>query len=100
MIPAWADGKDRVMSKRALRRHHKERMRAHVRRLLHRFWSDCINVTEEDIERWTRMRADNYTLCSCLMCRNPRRSRGFNPALTVQELRSNEDFLQQLLELK
>lgn len=74
-------------------------MRERCRRILRIWWEPCRDVTEEDIERWTQRRADNYTCCSCLMCRNPRRSRGFNPPLTVQELRADEDFLQQLLEL-
>ena len=73
-------------------------MRERCRSRLRRIWSERF-VTEEDIERWTRYRADNYTICSCRMCRNPRHSKGFHPPLTVQELRSDEDFLQQLFEL-
>ncbi len=86
------------MSKnRALRRHHKNRMRARCRRRLRIFWNDCRDVTDEDIERWAKFRTDTYTICSCLMCRNPRRQKGIH--LTLHELRSLKDFHLQLLEV-
>jgi len=72
-------------------------MRERCRKRLRIFWKDCRDVTEEDIERWTKVRADTYTLCSCVMCCNPRRRKGVH--LTIQEQRSNENFSQQLLEL-
>jgi hypothetical protein len=79
------------MSKRTLRRHHRERMRQHCARILKFHWSEAIAsgcVTYEDIERWARFRGDNFSICSCWMCGNPRRLRGGNGStLTVQELR-------------
>lgn len=69
-------------------------MRRHCARILKFRWSDCLadgTVSMEDVERWARLRGDNFTICSCWMCGNPRRLRGSNgPALTVQELRAEE----------
>lgn len=48
------------MSTRAIRRHHKDRMRAKARRL----FADCSRP-----EKY----ADNLTPCSCETCGNPRK---------------------------
>lgn len=83
------------MSKRALRRHHRERMLRHCARILKFRWDESLatgDITLDDIERWARARRDNFTICSCWMCCNPRRLRNSNgPALTVQELRAMQE---------
>ena len=68
----------------------------HCARILKTRWVESIatgDVTVADIERWSRARRDNFSICSCWMCCNPRRLRYSNgPALTVQELRAAESF--------
>ena len=57
------------MSKRALRRHHKSRVRRRAYKLLIlRSWGD-----EYAVSNWGLRRADNFTVCSCPLCGNPRR---------------------------
>ena len=84
------------MSKRAQRRHHRERMLQHCARILKFRWDESLatgDITFDDINRWARLRRDQFSFCSCWMCCNPRRLRNSNgPALTVQELRAIEGF--------
>lgn len=91
------------MSKRALRRHHRERMFRHCARILKFRWDESLatgDLTLDDLQRWAMYRRDNFTICSCWMCCNPRRLRNGNgPERTIQELRSQEDFEQQLAEV-
>jgi len=78
------------MSKRALRRHHRERVRRRCVRIL-KFQGWHLSHGPEGIdldwvERCARYRADNFSVCSCWMCGNPRRLRNSNgPSLTIQE---------------
>ena len=75
-------------------------MRDRCRKRLRIFWSDCRDVTEEDIERWTKVRSNTYTVCSCYMCGNPRRKKGGMGyhEKTLAERRSALDFEDQLEE--
>lgn len=57
------------MSKRAIRRHHKSRVRRRTYNLLLlQSWGD-----EYAVSNWGLRRAENFTVCSCPMCGNPRR---------------------------
>jgi len=68
----------------------------HCARILKFRWDESLatgDITFDDIHRWARARRDQFTVCSCWMCCNPRRLRNSNgPALTVQELRAAEGF--------
>jgi len=92
------------MSKRALRRHHRARMIAHVKRIQRRWWSGA-RFTEEELHQAALRLADNLAWCSCYSCGNPRRHFGFTvfgrsfEALTRQERRHLLDFHEQLREL-
>jgi hypothetical protein len=77
------------MSKRALRRHHRERLRSRCFRILN-FWFS--HLSQEDVRRWSLKRGDTFTVCSCWMCGNPRRMGGGNgTTLTRQEIRSLQE---------
>jgi len=62
------------MKNRAIRRHHSKRMKAKARGLY---------VGHPRAEHY----ADHLTVCSCLMCGNPRRTQNCR---TVQELKFEE----------
>ena len=66
--------------KRALRRHHRQRMMARARRIL----ATGIGPTDPEFEDRVRRSYDNLSVCSCWMCGNPRKWRGLP---TVQERR-------------
>lgn len=77
--------------KRALRRHHKERMKRKADRIF-----NTINysgfIGEMDKEMLSRL-ADNLKPCSCYVCGNPRKWWG---EVTFQELKEEERWRQQL----
>ena len=64
------------MSQRALRRHHKRRMKAKARHVAGVFWGYARGDTRADrvVEHMVQ-NADHLKACSCEMCRNPRRSK-------------------------
>jgi len=88
------------MSKRALRRHHRARIHRRTYRLLIlRSWGE-----EYAISNWGKRRADNYTVCSCPLCGNPRRygASSWKPhwgGRTRQEHLAEIDFREQLEEV-
>lgn len=89
------------MSKRALRRFHKQRIfnRVYRRVLRQNIWFIEHNwsVTYDDILHWSRLRAATSTLCSCYSCGNPRRHRPYGESpLTLQERRAELDEREQL----
>jgi hypothetical protein len=48
--------------------------------------TECPFSDDDRVERCARYRADNFSVCCCWMCGNPRRLRNSNgPSLTVQE---------------
>ena len=53
--------------------------------------------THRDILEEAKKRADNFTVCSCYMCGNPRRNylSGSNERMTVNERREWDDMLEQ-----
>jgi hypothetical protein len=66
--------------KRALRRHHRQRM---IRRALRSYvlrWEEDREIQRERVLRWY----NNLAKCSCWMCGNPRKYEG---RVTVQEQR-------------
>ena len=64
------------MSKRALRRHHKARMKQRARKVAKIWGGVPLNHLDKH--------ADHLAMCSCEMCGNPRRHHGER---TIQELR-------------
>jgi hypothetical protein len=75
------------MSKRAVRRHHRDRLKCR-RKYYHGRGSGPTDapITEEFLGRMV----DTPTPCSCQMCRNPRRSAWYKveEKLTMQERRA------------
>ena len=73
------------MNARAVRIHHKERMKAKAIRIAKQwqFRNDPQNINGA-IERNLVYNADNLKICSCWMCGNPRKFRGQK---TLQELK-------------
>jgi hypothetical protein len=58
--------------KRALRRHHRQRMIARALRLYAGWWSPSDPEHPSQIWRWARRNHDHLAVCSCWMCGNPR----------------------------
>lgn len=76
------------MSKRSLRRHHRDRLKARTYKILvNREFSTLFPDWKEGIEHRVSRRWNNMQMCSCWMCGNPRRRyTGWNHAkLTLQE---------------
>jgi len=60
--------------KRALRRHHKDRMKQHARFVAAVVWRYGAGDTRrDDVVEAMVTQADHLKACSCQMCRNPRR---------------------------
>ena len=70
---------------RAIRRHHKSRMKAKARAIV-KIWnaSSGVKLPIDKLEA----HADHLKACSCYMCGNPRRHFGSS---TIQELKWNPD---------
>ena len=69
--------------KRALRRHHYFRLkkeRCHYRQMQ--------GHSEDHLNKYSGVYARTPCRCSCMICRNPRRSYRGKDALTVQELKA------------
>jgi len=81
--------------KRAIRRHHSERLKAKTRKLLLISWGDVVKedkiLLDHKIRRWY----NNYSICSCEMCRNPRRS-GWGQKKTIPELNNEIKFKEEI----
>jgi hypothetical protein len=80
--------------KRAKRRYMKQKMKSKARKIAKYVWGWGRRswFREDDIEHFACHAADNLKLCSCEMCRNPRR----NGEKTIQEKRMEESFKEQL----
>ena len=74
-------------SSRALRRHHRARMKRRAQTVLKK-WGYPDHTDARDVGR----HADNLAICSCHMCGNPRRTVWTKNPFTLQEIRSNLDF--------
>lgn len=73
------------MSKRAIRRHHQDRILDKTRNLLRiQDWVVICDSVEE-FDQIAYRRANNYVVCSCYGCGNPRRHFGY---LTRQEIKA------------
>lgn len=72
---------------RALRRHHKQRMKAKARRV-YSIWqaNSGLGASPEEIRDQTILTGDTLKGCSCHMCGNRRKYEG----LTLQEIKFNE----------
>lgn len=55
------------------------------------YWNVNNLLGEEDKHKQARRLADNFTLCSCQSCRNPRHSHYYSKKekLTIQERKAN-----------
>lgn len=77
------------MSKRAIRRHHRNRMKARAKAKLiawegrHRFNTDW--------EQVLGLRGDTFTCCSCWVCGNPRKWSSGADRKTMAERRRDEE---------
>jgi hypothetical protein len=71
------------VSRRAIRRHHKDRRKAKARKLFGYLWPMAGWVTEPKAHH----HADNFTLCSRWCCGNPRRWMKGRDRFTMQERR-------------
>ena len=61
---------------RALRRHHKYRMKAKAKFVAKRIWGrGSLELSSDEVVVQATKNADHLAACSCEMCRNPRRSR-------------------------
>lgn len=82
-------------SKRAIRRHHRERLNRRTAFVLTKvqYWW---NPQDDDLKYYVNRRRDNMQMCSCYACCNGRRQ--LNDRLPVKELRKNDDFFDQILE--
>jgi hypothetical protein len=95
-----AVGLECVMSNRAIRRHHRERLKKRTRKILlsSEFYSIFNPDWLEDLEYRINRRWNNMQMCSCHMCCNPRR--GYErDAMTMQEKREYDRYLDDLKEL-
>jgi len=72
-------------TRRALRRHHRQRMIRHaLRTYALRWWKD-----DPDVQRRCALRLyNNLAKCSCWMCGNPRRYEGRLTRQEVQQLQA------------
>lgn len=83
-------------TKRAERRHHKQRLFKKYRKMLsspHNYWGDAFEVSDTKVKKIQ----DNFSVCSCSMCRNERR----NPDTSGQEkltMQERKAFQKELLE--
>lgn len=89
---------------RALRRHHRARIRKRAfRNLIDMYSSSWFagsvfypapkDGAVDGNHPWVYRRAENFTVCSCVMCGNPRRFKGGNgPERTRQEQKADLDF--------
>ena len=94
--------------KRAMRRHHRDRMYRHVFRKFHAtyFYDSMYNAfgddwTAEEIHLHVSRHRDNIKACSCWMCMNERHNPFLSTKerLTMQERRENERFKYEMLEI-
>lgn len=84
-----------MLQKRALRRYHKERMKAKARRIASVFWGYGFDTfLREDLIRGVEQLADNIKACSCYMCRNQRH----NYWLPLSERKTRQELLAELKE--
>ncbi len=95
--------KGECMSNRAIRRHHRERLKKRLRKILlsQQFHSMFNPGWTKDLEYRVNIRWNNMQMCSCSMCGNPRRkSSGWgHERFTLQEKRANYAYKDQLFDL-
>jgi len=77
--------------KRAIRRHHSKRIEAKTRKLLLATWGDIVKKDKIFLADKTKRMYNNYTICSCAICGNPRRS-GWDQEKTMAELKNDITF--------
>ena len=82
--------------KRALRRHHKQRMRRRAKKLFDQWGYFGLPTNaypkdhiDKDVQYALVRRGDTFTCCSCWMCGNPRKAFKGNEGLTRQEVKQN-----------
>lgn len=90
-------GLECVMSNRAIRRHHRERLKKRTRKILaSNYFSKYFPYWHNNLEFHVNVRWNNMQICSCHMCGNPRK---YYNDLTFQELKENDRYSDDLKEL-
>lgn len=90
-------------SKRALRRHHRERLNNRTKKIILTHWYGSYDPHFfEDLHQRAARRRDNMAMCSCWMCGNPRRrSAGWNyDPFDLHEKRQREAERDQWIEVQ
>lgn len=92
-------GMECVMSSRAVRRHHRDRLKARARKIFKSWFSSSYDPGwNKTLEYHVNVRWNNMQMCSCYSCGNPRRFCGRND-LTMQEKREYDRYCCDLEEL-
>ena len=82
---------------RALRRFHRDRMYRRARRIIQNFWwRNWSSYTEDDLHTMVSRHRDNMKICSCWMCRSPRKDSKGKEQWTIQERKAHESFITSL----
>jgi hypothetical protein len=79
---------------RAIRRHHRERLKKRTRKILS---NEIFAFIRNDLDRRVNVRWNNMQMCSCPMCGNPRR--WDHKDKTLQELKAYDRYSDGLEEL-
>lgn len=83
---------------RAIRRHHRARLKARARKILKKFYSPYNAGWKKGLEHHVNVRWNNMQICSCMSCRNPRHCYDRDDD-TMQEKREHDRYLADLDEL-
>lgn len=84
-------------SKRALRRHHRDRLNKRAEFIISKVWYWFNPWNQNDLQHFVNKRRDNMKGCSCWMCGNPRNN--WKERLTLQELKHLDSEKDQLDDL-
>lgn len=87
-----------VKHSRAQRRHDRERMYQHARRVVG-LWFQYLPPPEEITRHKAHLLRDNLKACSCWMCGNSRKFHTGKSCLTLQERKADVSFDEQIKEL-
>jgi len=88
----------KIKNKRAIRRNERKKKIAKAIKI-YKEWS-LFNMTEEEKEAWRKKQAiknhNHLKVCNCSICSNPRKRFKGKDSLTIQELKEEESYKQQL----
>lgn len=86
------------MAKRAERRHHSQRVKAKAYKTYRKSFWWYSNMSEEELNLFVCKTANNMAVCSRYCCGNPRRHYSGQGRFTKQEILSEVDMKEQILE--